>query len=297
MQTQTEMTKSIKKVPGAETLEILRHLHSRKVLAAVSHTVVLVLSLALIAFISYDTFEGIHFLDDRVYMTFQFWVCVVFLIDFFLELFLSESKGHYLLTHWFFFVISIPYLNLIDVGQWNLTPEVTYYLSFVPLVRGAYSLAMVAGYISANRATSLVASYAAILVSIVYFASLIFYRQEGTINSDVTNYWDALWWACMNVTTIGCYINPMTPAGMVCGVVLAGSGMLMLPLFTAMVVNLVKAYNDKERRRLAEFNHSLVAEIKARRKKDPGFMKEVNIPGDEEKAQAPSAPASTSDAG
>lgn len=210
------------------------------------HISVLVLSLALIVFISYDTFAGIHFLHDRVYMTFQLWVCLAFLFDFFFELYLSDNRRHFISTHWFFFLISIPYLNLIHVGQWDLSAEAIYYLSFVPLVRGAYSLAMVAGYISANKATSIVASYAAILMSIIYFASLIFFRQEYPVNPDVDTFWDALWWAGMNVTTIGCNINPLTPAGKICGVILAASGMMMLPLLTTMIVNWVKNFNESQ---------------------------------------------------
>lgn len=53
----------------------------------------------------------------------------------------------------------------------------------------------------------------------------------------------------MNVTTIGCYINPMTYAGQVSGVILAASGMLMLPLFTVFVTSVVKNhYQEQEKR-------------------------------------------------
>lgn len=241
---------------GKPAAECTQRARLRRIANDFCHGSVLLLSLALIVFISYDTFAGIHFLDDRVYMTFQFWVCFAFLFDFFFELYLSDNRRHYISTHWFFFLISIPYLNLIHVGEWNLSAEAIYYLSFVPLVRGAYSLAMVAGYISANKATSLVVSYAAILMSIIYFASLIFYRQEYPVNSDVDSFWDALWWAGMNVTTIGCNINPLTPAGKICGVILAASGMMMLPLLTSMVVNWVKNFNESQIRNSSQTNEN-----------------------------------------
>ena len=218
-----------------------------RIVTLFTHAVVLILSLGLIVFISYDTFENIPLLADRTYMWFQFFVCIVFLSDFFLSLGMSGDRRRYAANHWFFFLISIPYLNIIDMADIQMSSEMMYYIGFVPLVRGAYSLAMVVGYISSNRAKSIVASYATILVSIVYFAALIFYRQEAPVNSDVTDFWDALWWACMNVTTIGCYINPMSQAGKVCAVCLAGSGMLMLPLFTVMVSDMVKKYNDAQR--------------------------------------------------
>lgn len=225
---------------------------AKRIVQLLAHAIVLVLSLGLIVFISYDTFADIPLLSDRTYMWFQFIVCILFLGDFFLSLAMSPDKRHYAATHWFFLLISIPYLNIIDMFDLQLSQEAMYYLGFVPLVRGAYSLAMVVGYISSNRATSIVSSYAIILASIIYFAALIFFRQEKVINSDVTTFWDALWWACMNVTTIGCDINPMSVAGKICAVVLAGSGMLMLPLFTVMVTDMVKKYNEQQQQRRNE---------------------------------------------
>lgn len=57
---------------------------SEALLSTFGRIVVMILSIALIVFISYDTFKGINFLESRVYMDFQFWVCIVFLTDFFL---------------------------------------------------------------------------------------------------------------------------------------------------------------------------------------------------------------------
>lgn len=217
-----------------------------RIIKWISHSVVLVLSMALIVWISYDTFEKIPFLQNRSYMTFQLLVCLVFMADFFVGLYMSRFRLTYLRYHWFYFLISIPYLNIIDIFDIDFTQNTLYFIRFIPLIRGAYSLAMVIGYFSSNRALSILASYAAILLSIVYFASLIFYRQESPVNSDVPDYWAALWWACMNVTTIGCYINPMTIAGKVCGVILAAMGMMMLPLFTVYITTRVQQYNKRK---------------------------------------------------
>lgn len=223
----------------------------------ISHSIVLLLSVALICWISYDTFENVPFLQNRTYMTFQLFVCMVFIADFFIELAMSRAKWAYVRYHWFYLLISIPYLNIINIFDIDFTQNTLYFLRFIPLIRGAYSLAMVVGYFSSNRAMSLLASYAAILLSIIYFASLIFYQQEKNINSDVTDYWLALWWACMNVTTIGCYINPLSIAGKVCGVVLAGMGMLMLPLFTVFITSKVKDYNERRRQQYEQLMATL----------------------------------------
>ncbi len=223
----------------------------------ISHSIVLLLSMALIGWISYDTFENIPFLQNHAYMRFQLFVCIVFIADFFIEMSMSRFKWSYVRYHWFYLLISIPYLNIINIFNIDFTQDTLYFLRFIPLIRGAYSLAMVVGYFSSNRAMSLLASYAAILLSIIYFASLIFYQQEKSINSDVTDYWLALWWACMNVTTIGCYISPMSIAGKICAVVLAGMGMLMLPLFTVFITTKVKDYNERRRLQYEQLVESL----------------------------------------
>lgn len=208
------------------------------------HMVVLVLSLALIVYISYDTFKQIPFLSNRNYMMFQFWVCVVFLADFFIELALSRDKKEYLKHRWFFFLISIPYLNIINHENITIPEDVIYYLRFVPLLRGAYSLSMVMGYISKNRAVSLMAQYVAILAAMVYMLAIVFYYQEYGVNPDVHTFWDALYWAAMNMTTVGCYFSAVTAVGKIISVVLPILGMLMLPLFTVYVTDRVQQFNS-----------------------------------------------------
>ncbi len=205
-----------------------------------AHCIVLLLSLALILFISYDTFARIPFLENHVYMTFQFWVCVVYLLVFVVELALRRDRGRYFFSHFLFLFLAVPYLNIISYFDIQLPKETLFFIRFIPLARGAYSLAIVVGYLSSNKSTNLFTGYASILFAFIYFASLTFYEQERLINSDVHSYWDALWWACMNVTTIGCYINPMSVAGKICGATLAACGMLMLPLFTVFVSGYVR---------------------------------------------------------
>ncbi len=210
----------------------------------VFQALVLILSLALIVFISYDTFENIPFLENHRYMEFQFWVCNIFLLSFFVDLVLVPDKKAYLKSRWFFLLISIPYLNIIhQIPGLNMTEEELYYIRFIPLVRGGYALSMVVGYISLNRAFSLLAQYFVILLSVVYIASMIFYYEEHPVNPDVNSFWDALYWSSMNVTTVGCYFSAITPVGKVISVVLPVSGTLILPLFTVVIIDKVKSFS------------------------------------------------------
>lgn len=157
-------------------------LRRQRIVVDIIHFLVLVLSILLIVYISYDTFNDIPFLENHRYMEFQFWVCIFFLADFFLEWIYSPEKLKYLRARWFFFFISIPYLNIVNYWDIQLPQQALYYLRFIPLARGAYSLALVMGYISKNRATSLLWQYIALVGTLLYMLALLFYYEEHAIN-------------------------------------------------------------------------------------------------------------------
>lgn len=201
---------------------------------------VFVLSAMLIGFISYDTFTGRNFLHNHLYMQFQLWVCVFFIFDFFYELAFSADKRRYLKTRWVFLLLSIPYLNIITSLNIPLEPTTLYWVRFIPLGRATMALAIVVGYISKNKISSMLVSYLFVLLAFIYFGSIIFFNAERGVNADVTGYWQALWWACMDATTIGCDIQPVTAVGKVVSAVLACMGVLVFPLFTVYVTSLTK---------------------------------------------------------
>ena len=82
------------------------------------------------------------------------------------------------------------------------------------------------------------------LLATVYFASLAFFVLEHKVNPLVTDYGDALWWAFMDVTTVGSNIIAMTTTGRVLSVLLAALGMMMFPIFTVYITNLIHASVD-----------------------------------------------------
>ena len=89
-------------------------------------------------------------------------------------------------------------------------------------------------------------SYITMLMATVYFASLIFFVLEHKVNPMVTDYWSALWWAFMDVTTVGSNIYAVTPTGKILSVVLAALGMMMFPIFTVYVTSLVQQANKRK---------------------------------------------------
>lgn len=223
----------------------LDSIFKRKGIYAALHIIILLLSLYLVLIISIDTFKNLMFYRQPEFRKEQTWICIVFLIDFFGELFLSDNKRHYLVTHFLFFIVAIPYESIIIHFGIHLDKQISYIISFIPLVRGGYAMAIVIGWFAHNRAAGLFLTYLATLISTVYFASLAFYLFEHPVNSLVKHYTDALWWASMDVTTVGSNITAVTPVGRVLSVLLAALGMMMFPIFTVYVSSIMRTHNRK----------------------------------------------------
>lgn len=206
---------------------------------SVTNFVVLVLSVILIVWISVDTFEKTDFLHNHHYMTFQFWVCMVFIADFVIEMWCSADRMRTFRRRLFFLLLSIPYLNIINIAQIHLSAEALYFVRFIPLMRGALAMSIVTGYLSKNAVSSLFLSYITIMILVAYYCSLIFFQSEYGVNTQVHDYGDALWWTAMNLTTVGCDITPVTLSGKIIAVVLPIVGMIMFPLFTVYLTDYV----------------------------------------------------------
>lgn len=210
------------------------------------------LSFGLIAFISFDTFRGVDYLENALYMKYQFYVCMVFLIEYLYRFITSEHKLRFFILSFPFLLISIPYLNFIEQYNISVSHEVLSYLCFIPIVRGIVALVMVVNYLSENLASTVFVSYLIVLVPFIYMSGLIFYVAEKAVNPSIENFWNALWWAGMNASTVGCYINPATPIGKVLSLILSLVGLIMFPLFTVYFGQMVTNYNSRLKSRTGE---------------------------------------------
>lgn len=69
----------------------------RRVILAALRWIILILSIALIVFISIDIYNKVDFIHNAFYMKFQYWVCMVFIADFFIELLLTPVAAAHLI--------------------------------------------------------------------------------------------------------------------------------------------------------------------------------------------------------
>lgn len=212
-------------------------------LLELSHLAVLATSVLLIFYISASTFSGIAFTDNPVYMRFQFFACIVFILDFFIEIWLIEKhRWKHFFRHISFLIIAIPYLNIIAAFNLHIPESVMEYIKYMPLIRGAYIMILFIREVSTSRIMGLFMSYLSIIVLMLYFSSLLFYTREHTVNAEISNYLTAVWWCALEFTTIGAPINPVTPTGKVLAAILSAMGVIMFPLFTVYLTDCLRKY-------------------------------------------------------
>ena len=74
---------------------------------------------------------------------------------------------------------------------------------------------------------------------------MVFFVFEQDVNPLVNTYWNALWWAAMDMTTVGSNIIAVTGIGKVLSVLLAALGMMLFPIFTVYVTNRIQGQQQK----------------------------------------------------
>lgn len=196
------------------------------------HVAVLVCAIALIAYITYDTFKNISFVNSLEYVKVQFWACLFFEAEIIVEFFLSKNRWHFLLVNIPFILICFPVIPLIHHFGFHVSGEVSYLLRFLPMIRAAYVMAIMWGAMQKNWISSMFGGYIVMLISTLYFLSLMFFIEEHSVNHQIYSYWQSLWYSIMQMTTCGSNISAVTPTGKVIGVVLSAEGLILFPVFT-----------------------------------------------------------------
>lgn len=209
----------------------------------IMHFGVISLSLLLITLITLDTLQNVSFLADDNYLRVQFWCCLFFIADVLVEMSFVPKHWRYLWHHILFLLVSIPYLNIIHNFDIQVNEHIQYLLRFIPMIRAAYVFTIVTGATTSSRwVKNMLMTYMIVLIVSVYFCSLTFFVSEHYVNPLVTDYWKALLWSIMSLTTAGCSIHAMTVTGRVLGVLLSAMGLIFFPIFTVFLTN---SYSDQ----------------------------------------------------
>lgn len=192
--------------------------------------------IVLLAAISWEVITGDHLHFSENYLHIQLAVCILFLTDFFIRWGAAPEHGPFFLRHFFFFVISVPYLNIISWSGAHLSHDWALFIGLMPMARAFLAFYIVVKWLVTRKASRLMATYVLTVIVFTYLAALVFYDYEAQVNPKLDGFGNALWWAWMNVTTVGAEIFAVTPIGKVITVMLPTLGMMMFPIFTTYIM-------------------------------------------------------------
>lgn len=204
------------------------------------HIFVIVLSGLLVALITYDCLANVTFVTNELYLKYQFWICILFILSIVAEMIVRRHmKVWEWISHFIFILVCVPYLSIFTRYDIHPSPQMWFIFRVIPMIRAAYALSIVSGAMTKGWIKSLFFTYLMILIFSVYFGSLMFYIEEHYVNPGIGDYWSALYWTCMDLTTCGSAINAITPTGKVIAVMLAAEGLMLFPVFTVYVTDAV----------------------------------------------------------
>src|SRR4051812_21608358 len=91
-------------------------------------------------------------------------------------------------------------------------------------------------WIKSHLILSVVITLTAVTVVIAYLEAKV---EVGAAGSNITSFYDSLWWAVVTVLTIGYGDRfPVTPAGRLLGVVLMFAGVLSVAILTSKIASI-----------------------------------------------------------
>lgn len=168
----------------------------------------------------------------------MFGVCIIFIIDFFALMLHSPHPWRFLGRNGTVLLLSIPYHTIAEWLGYTAGYTMQMIMSGIVMLRAVMALYITLRWLIARRTTRLLWAYIATVAVCTYFAALFFYEYEAPVNSAVHGFGDALWWAWMNLTTVGGEFFPVTAIGKVICVILPIIGMALFPVFTVYVTSL-----------------------------------------------------------
>ena len=204
-------------------------------IANLFNTISLAASIVLLVGISFEVTGGEKSGFADWYRTLQLIVCSIFFATALFRLMIAQYRHKHWLRDLIFAVASIPYMDILEWSGANLEHSSVRILAFAPVLISIMATVVILEWLIEGKKRRLMAAYVLTVTMFTYISALLFYDCEMGVNSHLKTFGDALWWAWMNVTTVGAAIFPVTTVGKVVCVVLPVVGMMFFPIFTVYV--------------------------------------------------------------
>lgn len=177
----------------------------------------------------------------------DFWICIVFIIEFLVRIWKEDDRKGYFRTHW----LEIPGMIPFTVFPVSRTFRI---LRLFRLVR-VFSLMKRFSRLYQKRFVRNELQYAAVIVTtILLFSSYGIFFFERQANPEISSVGDAMWWSIVTVTTVGYGDKvPVTPMGKVIGVILMFTGIGLIGVLSGTIASyLLRGFRAERKEDVAD---------------------------------------------
>lgn len=196
------------------------------------NVLILVLSIYVLGALLIDTFFDLPEETTKLLQIFDFAICIVFFIDFCIQLYQAENKLKFMRWGWVDLVASIPMIDFFRIGR------LFRFVRILRIVKAYKSLHEFLDSFFLNKAQGAINSAMIVAILMTIFCSITILQVENHPDSNITTAGNSLWWAFVTITTVG-YGDyyPVTLEGRLIAVVLMVTGVGLFGTFTAFVAS------------------------------------------------------------
>jgi len=158
-------------------------------------------------------------------------ICVIFLVDFAVNLARSEPKREYFIGRrgWLDLLGSIPSLGVFRYGGLARLARLSRLFRIGRLLRGKKKAELVEDVLAHRGQYAGLITLIAAMIVLIITSTMVLQFESHSADANITSGGDALWWSIVTITTVGYGdLFPVTIAGRLTGVfvMLAGVGII-----------------------------------------------------------------------
>lgn len=175
-------------------------------------------------------------------------IWIIFAVEFAVRLTLAPSKIAYFKTHWLTAIaLFVPALRLFRFARIFRAARALRGFRLVRIIGTANRSMNALRRALARRGFIYVAGLTGLVISLGA-AGMLNFEGAGEVRGGFRNYWEALWWTMMLITSIGSEFWPQTTEGRVLTLLLSLYGLAMLGYITATLASFFVGRDAEDRK-------------------------------------------------